>query len=50
MAAGPKEEGLAMKKGLFTEDELSYLRSLDAVERAEPLRITPKEYTATLAA
>lgn len=29
-----------MKKGLFTEEELEYLRSLDAVERAEPLRIT----------
>jgi putative transposase len=29
-----------MHKGMFTEDELSYLRSLDAVDRAEPLRIT----------
>lgn len=28
-----------MKKGLFTEDELSYLCSLDAVEHADPLRI-----------
>lgn len=36
-----------MKKGMFTEDELSYLRSLDAVERAEPLRITySKEFKA----
>lgn len=29
-----------MHKGMFTEEELRYLRSLDAVERAEPLRIT----------
>ena len=29
-----------MHKGMFTEDELSYLRSLEAVGRAEPLRIT----------
>lgn len=29
-----------MLKGKFTESELEYLRSLDAVERAEPLRIT----------
>lgn len=29
-----------MYKGMFTEDELSYLRSLDVVERAEPLKIT----------
>lgn len=36
-----------MKKGMFTEDELYYLRSLDAVERAEPLRITySKEFKA----
>ena len=28
-----------MHKGMFTEEELKYLRSLDAVERAEPLRI-----------
>ncbi len=29
-----------MHKGMFAEEELRYLRSLDAVERAEPLRIT----------
>lgn len=29
-----------MHKGMFTEEELKYLRSLDAVGRAEPLRIT----------
>ena len=29
-----------MHKGMFTEEELRHLRSLDAVERAEPLRIT----------
>ncbi len=29
-----------MHKGMFTEEELKHLRSLDAVERAEPLRIT----------
>lgn len=29
-----------MHKGMFIEEELRYLRSLDAVERAEPLRIT----------
>lgn len=29
-----------MHKGMFTEEELKYLRSLDAVDRAEPLRIT----------
>ena len=29
-----------MHKGMFTEEELRYLRSLDAVERAEPPRIT----------
>uniref|UniRef100_UPI003AB7667C HTH domain-containing protein n=1 Tax=Parafannyhessea umbonata TaxID=604330 RepID=UPI003AB7667C len=29
-----------MHKGMFTEEELRHLRSLDAVERAEPPRIT----------
>lgn len=34
-----------MRRGMLTEDELSCLRSLDAVARAEPLRIThPKPF------